>query len=84
MLLDRGAKRCTVEHREDLAGVSHLHRRRIGVAVAGDDPAAEPLGRNRELAAELAGAEQHQAGKVHGGAPIVFRPKHKEPACARC
>ena len=50
-----------VEHREDLARVGDLHRGRIVVAVAGDHPAAEPLGGDGEFAAELAGAEQHQA-----------------------
>ena len=66
VLLDRGAERLAVEHREDLERVGHLHRRRIGVAVAGDHPAAEPLGGDGEFAAELARAEQHQGGEIHG------------------
>ena len=66
VLLDRGAKRLAVEHREHLERVGDLHRRRVGIAVAGDDPAAEALGGDREFAAELARAEQHQGGEVHG------------------
>ena len=54
MLLHRGTKRLAVEHREDLERVRDLHRGRILVAVAGDDPAAEPLGSDGEFAAEFA------------------------------
>ena len=68
MLLDRRAQRRAVEHREDFARVGDLHRRRVVVAVAGDDPAAEPLGGDGEFAAELARAEQHEGGKIHGRA----------------
>ena len=63
VLLDRRAKRRAVEHREHFERVGDLHRRGVGVAVAGDDPAAEALGGDGELAAELARAEQHQGGK---------------------
>ena len=62
VLLDRFAQRRAVEHRKDLERIGDLHRRRILVAVAGDQPAAEPLGGDRELPAQLAGAEQHQSG----------------------
>jgi hypothetical protein len=68
VFLDRLSKCLAVEHREHVKGVRELHRRRIGVAIAGDDPATEPLGGDGELAPELAGAEQHQGGKVHGSA----------------
>ena len=63
VLLDRRAQRGAVEHREDFARVGDLHGRRIGIAVAGDDPAAEPLGGDGEFAAELARAEQHEGGR---------------------
>jgi hypothetical protein len=63
--LDRGAKGLAVEHREDLEGVCHLHGRRILVTVAGDDPAAEPLGGDCEFPAELAGTQEHQSGDMH-------------------
>ncbi len=66
VLLDRRAQRRAVEHREDLARVGQLHRRGIVVAVAGDDPAAEPLGGDGEFAAQFAGAEQHEGGEIHG------------------
>ena len=62
VLLDRGAQRGAVEHREDLARVGDLHRRRAGIGIAGDDIGAEPLGRDDELAAELARAEQQDFG----------------------
>ncbi len=73
VLLDRGAKRGAVEHREDLERVGHLHRRGVGVAVARDHPAAEALGGDGELAAELARAEQHQGGGEHGRAIAARR-----------
>ena len=60
-----------VEHREDFGRVGALHRRRIGIAVAGDHPAAEPLGGDGEFAAELARTEQHQSGKIHGGRDLT-------------
>ena len=73
VLLDRGPKRRAVEHREDFERVRALHGGRLRIAVAGDHPAAEPLGGNGEFAAELSRAEQHQCGKVHrpgdSGAP---------------
>ena len=67
MLLDRRAQRRPVEHRENLARIGELHRRGIVVAVAGDHPAAEPLGRDRDFAPEFARPEQHDGGKIHGG-----------------
>lgn len=57
-----------IEHREDVGFVCDLHGRRLGVAVAGGDMGAEAFGRDGELAAELAGAEQQQAGS-EGHAP---------------
>src|SRR5206468_1136519 len=65
VLLDRRTQLLAVEHREDLERVGELHRRGVGVAVAGDHPAAETLGGDGELAAELARAEQHQGCKIH-------------------
>ena len=76
VLLDRGAERGAVEHREDFERVGKLHRRRVGVAVAGDDPAAEALGGDREFAAELARSEQHQGGEVHARA-IAAAPANR-------
>ena len=73
VLLDRRPQRRAVEHREDLERVGALHRRGVGIAVAGDDPAAEALGGDGEFAAELARAEQHQRCKVHGCACLADR-----------
>ncbi len=81
VLLDRGAERLAVEHREDFAGVGELHRGRVGVAVAGDDPAAEALGGDGEFAAELARSEQHQGGEIHERA-IAGRLRFVIPANA--
>jgi len=39
-----------------------LHRRGIGVAVAGDDFTAQALQFDHHLFAEFPGAEQHDAG----------------------
>ena len=63
--LDRRPQRPAVEHREDLASIGDLHRRRILVAVAGDHPAAEPLGGDSEFPAEFARPQQHQCGDIH-------------------
>ena len=75
VLLDRGAERFSVEHRKDLERVGELHCRRVGIAVARDHPAAQALGRDRELAAQFARAQQHQGGGEHGAAiaaPIML------------
>ena len=66
--LDRRSEGLAVEHRKDLAGVRHLHGGCVCVAVARNDPAAETLRCDREFAAELAGAKQHQGGGEHGRA----------------
>jgi hypothetical protein len=58
MLLHRGAQQLAVEHREDLEIIGHLHRRGACIGVARDHMGAEPLGRDHELAAELARAEE--------------------------
>ena len=83
VLLDRFAERRAVEHREHLERVGDLHRGRILITVAGDHPAAEPLGGDRELPAQLAGAEQHQSGGVHdggdSGAPQTSARPGREP-----
>ena len=64
---DRSAQRRAVEHRENRGGIRHLHRRRAGIGIAGDDKSAEPLGGDGEFAAELAGAEQQDlGGEGHG------------------
>src|SRR5687768_7061176 len=68
VLLDRDPQRLAVEHRKNLAGVGDLHRRCVGVAVAGDDLAAEPLGGNGKFLAELARAKQHEGGDMHESA----------------
>jgi len=57
VLRDRGAERLAVKHRKHFARVRDLHRRSVGVAVAGDHSAAEPFGGNGELTAELARAQ---------------------------
>ncbi len=62
VLGDRGAQRDPVEHREYLTRIGDLHRGRIVIAVAGDDPAAEPLGRNDEFAPQFARTEQQDLG----------------------
>ena len=71
VLLDRGAHPRAVKHGKDLARVGHLHRRRVVVAVAGHDPAAEPLGSDGEFAAEFARAEKEDGRQVH--APSLAR-----------
>jgi hypothetical protein len=37
----------------------------VFVSVAGNDPAAEPLGGDREFPAELARSQEHQSGDMH-------------------
>ncbi len=64
--LDHRAQARAVEHREDVAAVRDLHRRRVRVAVAGDDLAAEALQFDGHLLAELAGTEQHDPGGGRG------------------
>ena len=54
MLVDGGAERGAVEHRENFESVGDLHRRRVRVTVAGDYSAAEPLRGDREFAPQLA------------------------------
>jgi hypothetical protein len=60
--VDGRAERRAIEHRKDLGLVGKLHRRRAGIAVAGDDMGAEPLGGDDELAAELPGTEEQDFG----------------------
>ncbi len=76
VLLDRGPERGAVEHRKHLGCIGELHCRGIDIAIAGDHPAAEALGSNRELAAELARAEKHESGSEHEraiAASIILR-----------
>ena len=60
-----GPKSLAVEHRENLERIGDLHGRSIFIAVAGNDPAAEPFRGDRELAAKLARSQKHQCGGVH-------------------
>ena len=71
--LRAGTRALGLEHRPQRRGVGHvddgvalrdLHRGRAGVAVDREHLAAEPQRLDRDLAAELAAAEQHDA---HGG-----------------
>ena len=63
--LTAALQRLAVEHREHFERIGDLHRGRIGIAVAGDDAAAEALGGNGEFAAQLARAEQHHGCEIH-------------------
>ena len=59
-----------VAHRHNLSQIRHLHGRGAGVAIHGDHPAAQPLGGDGHLLAQLAAAQQHQGwreGAGHGG-----------------
>ena len=56
-----------VGHGHHLGHVRHLHGRGAGVAIHGDHAAAEPLGGDRHLLAQLAAAQEHQ-GAREGGA----------------
>ena len=59
-------------HRQHLRHIGHLHRRCIGVAVAGDHPTAQPLRCNGHLLAQFAAAkEQHGSGK--SGHELLWR-----------
>ena len=51
-------KGLAVQHVEDLEAVGYLHGRSVGIFVARHDRLAQPLGRNRELLAQLPGAQQ--------------------------
>ena len=64
--LDDLAQRLGVEHGNHMTAVGDLHGRRIGVAVDGDHLDAEALQLDRDLLAELAGAEQQDLGGVGG------------------
>ena len=55
---DRSGQRVTVEHVEDLRGVGHLHRGSARILVARHDGLSQPLCRNRELLAQLAGTQK--------------------------
>jgi hypothetical protein len=66
VLPDRRAQQVGVEHGKDFARVGNLHRRRVGIAVACDDMAAEALGGDDELLTELARAQQQElCGECH-------------------
>ena len=45
-----------------MAAVRHLHGRRVGVTIHGDDFAAETLEFDDDFLAQLAGAEEHDFG----------------------
>ena len=55
---DRSGQRVAVEHVEDLRGVGHLHRGSARILVARHDGLSQPLRRNRELLAQLAGTQK--------------------------
>ncbi len=55
-----------VGHGHHLGQIGHLHGGRTGVAIHGDHPAAEALGGDRHLLAQLAAAEQHQGARKGG------------------
>ena len=58
VFFDRRGQRVAVEHVEDLRGVGHLHRGSARILVARHDGLSQPLRRNRELLAQLAGAQK--------------------------
>ena len=62
LLCDHGAECRTVEHRQDVAAVCDLHGGRVGVAVARDDLAPQPLELDGHLLAQFARAEQEDTG----------------------
>ena len=53
-----GFQSVAVEHVEDLRGVGHLHRGSARILVARHDGLSQPLRRNRELLAQLAGTQK--------------------------
>ena len=59
---DEAAQGLAIKHGDDVAAVSDLHGGGIGVAVHGDDFAAEALEFDDDFFAELAGAEEHDFG----------------------
>ena len=63
-------ERRAVEHVDHLVSVRHLHRGSVGVAVHGDHAAAEALGADHELLAELARAEQEDLRGSGDGCPL--------------
>ena len=75
LLLDKARQRGPVGHRDDVRAVRDLVPRRVRIAIDGDRLDAEPLQRDDDFLAELAAAEQHDAGggrgergaDVHGG-----------------
>ena len=62
--LHHGADGRGVGHVDDVAAVGDLHRRGVGVPVDRDRLDAEPLQRDRDLLAELAGSEEEDARRV--------------------
>ena len=69
-----------IEHGEDLGLVRHLHGRRIRITVARHHMAAIALGRDHELLAEFAGAEEEDSGCEHGRAFRLFHRLDEELA----
>ena len=63
VLAHHGLEGFGVAHRHHFGHVSDLHGRSARIAIHGDHPAAEPLGRNGYLLAQLAAAQQHHRGR---------------------
>ena len=61
-LLDHGSQGSTIEHRNDVTTMRHLHGRCIGVAIHYNHFNAEPLQLDHHFLAQFATAAQQHAG----------------------
>ena len=52
-----------IRHRQHFGHIRHLHRRSIGIAVAGDHPTTESLGRDRNLLPKLSASKQQNGAR---------------------
>ena len=74
LLLDERGQLLGVVHLDDGGAVGHAVRGGVRIAVDGDDVGTEPLERQRQLAAQFTGAQQHHGGS-RGRRGVVVRDR---------